>query len=486
MKRGDFPTLTRAGFVLPTIKASYEAAGTGRRSAGWATTSTGPNVTALPNLTALRARARYGARNDPYAAGALDKLVSNTIGTGITPKPQHPNATLRAVMQDLWSDWCDEADADGVLEFYGLQALMTRAVYEAGECFARLRSRRASDGLSVPLQVQILEADFVPLGLNTKTPAGNRIRAGIEFNAIGQRVAYWLHPEHPGETPQGGLSLAKLTRVPAENILHIYEPLRPGQLRGIPQAAPVLLRLRALDQFDDATLFRQQVANLFAGFIKRPAPDGTDPLTGKTPDYDASHTPIAALEPGTMQELLPGEDVEFANPPGAGGEYPNFMRQQLLAVATGYGLPYEVLTGDLVGVSDRAIRVVLNEFRRRIQQRQWAVFVHQFCRPIRNRWLDLAVLSGAINIPDYAQNARVYRRTKWAPQGWAYIHPVQDVQAKKLEVRAGFRSRSDVVLEQGYDAEGIDAEQAADNQRADSLGLRYDSDPRHDKGASNA
>ena len=47
-----------------------------------------------------------------------------------------------------------------------------------------------------------------------------------------------------------------------------------------------------------------------------------------------------------------------------------------------------------------------------------------------------------------------------------------------MEVRAGFTSRSEVALRQGYDAELIDAENAADIARADALGLAYDSDPR--------
>ena len=32
--------------------------------------------------------------------------------------------------------------------------------------------------------------------------------------------------------------------------------------------------MRSLDNYDDAVLFRQEVANLFAGFISRPPPEG--------------------------------------------------------------------------------------------------------------------------------------------------------------------------------------------------------------------
>jgi len=292
--------------------------------------------------------------------------------------------------------WGEEADADGVTDIYGLQALSCRAGYESGECFIRIRIRRPEDGLTVPMQLQALESEFVPYDKNELLKNGNRIMAGIEFNPIGQRVAYWMYPNHPGDgriMPAAASNVP--VRVPASQVLHIFEQLRPGQIRGVPVLAPVLAKLTALDEFDDAVLFRQEVSNLFAGFITKPAPEDPviDPVTGQVVETDQDgFTPMVGLEPGSMQELLPGEEVNFSEPPDAGNTYPDFMRQQLQASAAGAGLPYEVLTGDLRGVNDRVIRVVLNEFRRRIEQRQFGVYVHQLCRPVRAVWLDMAYI----------------------------------------------------------------------------------------------
>lgn len=478
-----YPMLTRRGFLLPSrLQGSYDAAGTGRRSKTINAPGTGPATASISGLGMLRRRSHAAVRNNPYAFSAIDRLVSNTIGTGIVPKPKHKVKEIRVALQELWEDWGEEADADGITDIYGLEALVCRAVYESGECFIRLRPRRLSDGLLVPLQLQVLEPEFVPYEKNELLSNGNQIMAGMEFNAIGQRVAYWMYLSHPGDSrtvPAGTYN--KLVRIPADQVLHIYEPLRPGQLRGVPVLAPVLARLTALDEFDDAVLFRQEIANLFAGFITKPAPEEQeiDPITGQAVVMDSDgYSPMVGLEPGTMQELLPGEEVNFSEPPDAGNTYSDFMRQQLQAAAAGSGLPYELLTGDLREVNDRVIRVVLNEFRRRIEQRQFGVFVHQFCRPVRAAWLDMAVLSGAIALPDYGENRRQYLRTRWIPQGWAYIHPLQDVQTKRIEVRAGFKSKTEVALSQGYDTETIDAENAADNERADQLGLSYDSDAR--------
>lgn len=475
----QFPTLSRSGFLLPSnIKASYEGAGEGRRSASWEASDNGINSINTPALRNLRARSRAAVRNDPYAFNVIDKRVSNLIGTGITPRPTTDDAALRKVKQQLWDDWVDEADADELTDFYGMQALVARTVETAGECFVRLRPRSLDEGLAVPLQLQTLAPEFVPHDKFETTQNGNIIRAGIEFNPAGKRVAYWMYRSHPRDSSSLNSGYNQLVRVPASQVLHIFEPVEPGQLRGVPRLAPVLKRLRSLDNYDDAVLFRQEVANLFAGFISRPPPDAgqtpRDPVTGQllVTDRDG-FTPMVALEPGTMQELAPGEEVEFSKPPDAGNNYPDFMRQQLMAAAAGSGTPYEILTGDMREVNDRALRVVLNEFRRRLEQLQFGVYVHQLCRPVRAAWMDMAVLSGALVLEDYAQRRREYLRTRWVPQGWAYIQPVQDVQARRMEVQAGFASRSEMVLRTGYDAETVDAENAADLARATDLGLNY-------------
>ncbi|WP_443701191.1 phage portal protein, partial [Pseudomonas sp.] len=340
------------------------------------------------------------------------------------------------------------------------------------------RPRSLDEGLAVPLQVQVLAPEFVPHDKFETTKSGNIIRAGIEFSPMGKRVAYWMYRSHPRDASSLNSGYNQLVRVPASQVLHIFEPVEPGQLRGVPRLSPVLKRLRSLDNYDDAVLFRQEVANLFAGFITKPAQDAgqvpRDPVTGQllNPDRDG-FTPMVALEPGTMQELGVGEEVEFSKPPDAGNNYPDFMRQQLMAAAAGSGTPYEILTGDMRGVNDRALRVVLTEFRRRLEQLQFGVYVHQLCRPVRAAWMDMGVLSGALSLPDYAKRRREYQRTRWVPQGWAYIQPVQDVQAKILEVNAGFGSRSEMVLRTGYDAETVDLENAADAERARRLGLNY-------------
>jgi lambda family phage portal protein len=402
------------------------------------------------------------------------------IGTGIKPLSQAPDPALRTQIQALWLRWTDESDADGLLDFYGQQAQATRCWLEAGEVFARDRFRLPADGLSVPYQVQVLEPELCPHTHTAFTSGGNRIRAGMEFNAIGKRVAYYFHTSRPDL--DGDFDPSQLRRVPAESVHHVYDPLRAGQLRGIPHLTQALIKLHELDKFDDATLLRQQLANMFVAFLKRNAgvsdSETLNPLTGG-PVTSTDEPPMLTLEPGIFQQLEPGEDVTFSEPPDMQAGYADFMRLHLRAVAVATGVPYEVLTGDMTGMNDRTVRVVLNEFKRRMQMLQHQILVFQFCVPIWSAWIRRAFLSGALPMPaDYAVNPQPYEAVKWMPSRWAYLHPVQDVEADREAIRAGFTTRSAVVSEYGEDAEQIDAEQGADNDRADALGLKYSSDSR--------
>lgn len=450
----------------PPITAQYDAASRGRRMRGWVAPSTGPNV-ATKGLQTIRDRARDFDRNDWQGESGTQKWATNLIGIGIRPRFKRvTDPVRRQEINDTWSDFVQSADADCVLNLYGLQTLAVRSWLVSGEVFIRKRLRSTEAALDVPLQIQLIEADFVPL-LDADTyqglPDGNTIRQGIERNKYGRRVAYWVYKEHPGD--QAGMPQAdKLLRILASDMLHVFEPKRPGQLRGVPDVAPVLGRARTIGDYDDAVSERMRLANLFTGWITRQLPagpdDGTNPLNG-LPYETLGDRPLASLEPGLLQELDPGESIQWSNPPEAGTTYSDYMRTQHQATGAGRGLPYEIFSGDIKDVSDRTLRIAIQEFRRFAEQRQWQILIPQMCDPIVRWFAEACVLAGLIDPAE----VDLVRRCEQSPHGWQYIHPVQDVTGKKLEVEAGFRSRSSVIAERGDDPEEVDAERLLDDER---------------------
>jgi len=237
-----------------------------------------------------------------------------------------------------------------------------------------------------------------------------------------------------------------------------------------------MVRLFLLDQYDDAELDRKKTAAMFAGFITKTAPE--DPMMGES-DADLDGAAIASLEPGTMQVLLPGEDVKFSSPADVGGGYEAFQYRTLLAVSASLGLPYHLVTGDVRQANYSSLRAELVEFRRRVQQLQHGVIAHQLCRPIWARWLETAQLAGRLDLPDPASA----RMVQWIPPRWDWVDPLKDIQAQVLAMEAGITSRRKVVEATGYDVEEVDRENAADAARTKQLRLRYRTSPVETQGA---
>ena len=459
-----------------TVRARLEGAMSRRRLRGWQPPLENINSLVASGGPRLLARSRELVVTNGYAANACEAYAANLVGDGIKPSSLIQDGELRDRIQRLWLAWTDQVDADGLTDFYGLQAMIAREMFVAGECFVRIRPRRAEDGLLVPMQLQLLQAEMLPFEMTKSTPSGNPIRCGIEFDLIGRRVAYHFRRRHPGDSTDRGPAIPETTRVPAEDVLHIYRPIDAGQIRGLPHVAPAMVRLFLLDQYDDAELDRKKTAAMFAGFVTKNAPE--DPMMGEIED-EGTGIGIASLEPGTLQVLLPGEDIKFSSPADVGGGFEAFQYRTLLAISASLGLPYHLVTGDVRQANYSSLRAELVEFRRRIGQLQHGVIAHQFCRPVWQRWLEAAALSGALDLPDI----KVARAVHWIPPRWDWVDPLKDIQAQLLGINAGLMSRRKAVEATGYDIEEIDRENAADAERAASLGLTYSTSPGETQGA---
>lgn len=471
------------GHPIPRAAAAgaYEGAASGRRMGTWGTSAIGPNSSLYSSLNSLRSRSRQLRRNNPLVDGGASGYIANIIGSGINPRWQiKDNPQLKEEIQELWNDWTEESDFYDLLDFYGQQSLGVSAMIDAGEFLCRFIDAGPGEYETVPLKLQLLEADHLDEKFNSVAPNGNEIRMGIEIDQLGRRQAYWLWNEHPGEMLSFTSNATERIRVPREDMIHVFSPQRIGQMRGRPWLSSIIVKLHELDQYEDAELVRKKTAAMFGGFITQ-AQDydaAAAGIIGRSLGTDGNSNDIIALEPGTFPVLPVGKDVKFSNPVDVGTTYEVWIKQQIREIAVGMGVTYEQLTGDLSGVNYSSIRAGLLEFRRRVNQLQYQILIHQFCRPIARRWMDAAVLCGALRIPDYYPHRRRYRRVKWRPDGWPWVDPVKDQLAQQMAIRNGFKSRARVVAELGDDVETVDAEIVEDNKRADSAGLVLDSDPR--------
>jgi lambda family phage portal protein len=419
----------------------------------------------------ITARARWLVRNNGYASNAIESWAGNVVGAGIKPSSLIKDSALKEAVHRLWLDWTDESDAEGFTDFYGQQRRAAREVFIAGEVFLRFRPRRPEDGLAVPLQLQMLPAEMLPLHRNEPAPNGNVIRQGIEFDRIGRRVAYHFLRRHPGDVTDQGVA-GETVRVPAAEVIHVIDPVDAGQLRGISRFAPGIVKLFLLDQYDDAELDRKKVAAMHALFITTPAP--AEPFDVAESDGGERRMD---LQPGQVVMLEPGEEIQTSAPADVGQTYEPFQYRTLLQVSAALGVPYAFLSNDMLKANYSNSRLALLEFRRRIEAYQHAVMVWQICRRVWQRWLDTAVFSGALALPDYEENRRAYLGCAWLPPRWDWVDPLKDARAEIEQIEAGLKSRTQALAERGYDAEQVDAEIAADRAREQRLGLTFGGTP---------
>lgn len=441
------------------VKNRLEGAMSARRLRSWRPALENINSMIASGGLSLLARAREMVVNNGYVANAAEAFASSMVGDGIKPSPLIEDDDLRKLINRLWLEWTWQSDADGITDLYGQQAMIARELFVAGECFVRIRKRFSSDGLVSPVQIQLLQSELLSYE-TLDLPNGNRLRSGIEFDQIGKRVNYHFYKSHPGDSTDRS-TLGK-TIVPADEICHIYKPLDAGQVRGLSEIAPAMVKLFLLDQYDDAELDRKKTAAMFAGFVT--SEPGEDV-------FDEDEDGLLPLEPGLLQQLSPGQSIVFSEPGDVGTNYEAFQRRVLLAASSAMRIPYHMVTNDVTGANYSSLRASLVDYRRRIGQLQYATIIHQFMRPIWGAFLEGIYLNGKLNV-----SPEVFDQIKAAnfiPPKWDWVDPLKDISAAILEMKHGITSRRKVVESKGSDIEEIDAEVSADMERAKELGIQF-------------
>lgn len=455
------------------LRRGYDGAIRGSGTDGWVALGTSADAEIGAASAMLRNRSRDLVRNNPIAAQAVQVLINNIVGTGIQPRAATKDKALNDKVNALWKRWSARCDAHGHTDFHGLVALAVREMIEGGDVFCLQRpQRRGSPGLAVPLKIELREADHLDAGkFLSEGPASPRIVQGIETDADGNRIGYWMFPDHPGDQWPVFSRRLESVRIPAARVAHMFERQRV-QMRGVPWGTPALRDLRDIDDYKRAELVRKKTEACFVGVVIDDE-DGT--VAGQSKPglngnlVDSGGNVIEEWAPGMMAYSRGGRDVKFNQPHAVGGVY-EWNKTQLHYVAAGFRVPYALMTGDLSQANFSSSRVGLNEFRRMIEALQWQTVIPMCCQPIWDWFIAFAQISGQLPDGEIA--------VEWAPPRFEAVNPLQDATADLLEVRAGFSTRSQQIARRGYDPGEITEEWAKDAEAADAAGLVFDSDPR--------
>jgi lambda family phage portal protein len=325
---------------------------------------------------------------------------------------------------------------------------------ESGEIVLRFIDQQLDDKLAVPLKLQLLEADFIDhfregvfaIDANQQAAGVVRNRLGVGLGKFDEWRGLWLWPRHPGEM-QAILDTRNFMSefIERDQLVHMFKRERPGQVRGVPWFAPILTTARDLADLLDAANVKARVEACFAGFIINS--DESLPLlddNGQGGDLSLPNAMGSTLEPGMLKELRSGQDIKFAAPTST-SQLDTMLISNLQAMAAGVGCTYDQATGDLRQANYSSLRAGKIEFWRLIGKLQQHVVIHQFCKPIWNKFTDRAVLAG-----------RLPARTQGYPCRWVVpakemIDPKKDFDAIKNLVRAGAMTPQEFIASFGGD-----------------------------------
>lgn len=437
----------------------------------WMPMAGSANADTIRDLPVLRSRSRDQMRNAPVALGALNTTVSHVVGTGLTYTPAIDakflgldNKQAEAWQDDVkrrFSTWAGSVDCDCArqLDFYGLQELGFRSFLESGDSFV-ITPRLARNGKPAQLALQLVEADRV---CNPNRVAdGPALIDGAEIDPpTGEVLAFHVARLHPGGVNVSGNVWDRVgvrgSSTGRRNVLHIFKPLRPGQVRGVPWIAPIIEPLKQLGRWSDAELNAAVVSGLMATFIKMD-PEAFDTLYDEDAQgaiIDSASKWSGEMESGKAINLMPGESIESPTPGRPNPAFDPFWTAMVRQIGMALEMPYEVLVMHFQSSYSAARAALLMAWKSFRSKRD--MLAKTMCQPVLELWLADEVAEGRISAPGFFADDVVraaWCAAIWTGDGPGSIDPAKEVDAAQKRVDLGISTKqAESILHDGVDWE---------------------------------
>jgi lambda family phage portal protein len=467
---------------------AYIAGRRSRRNEGWSTPSGDGNTELGAAAKTMRGRSRDLKRNNRYARNALLQLASHA--SGLTPRsaipvPEGASAAerekirgLNARVDSVFAQWSEGCMSDGAGDYMTAQLQATLGMFESGDSFTRKRVRRLSDGLIVPLALEVLEADFCDHTKNEVLKSGGWIIQGIEHSPIGMRDAYHLYRMHPDMALPGlplNASSFDTVRVTASQVAHLYPKpfVRPQQVRGEPWLHAITRDLHDFAGYADAERVRLRSAATIMGIVESdddwtPGDEDDEMPTGINALRNADGDVIERMRPGMIAYATNGAKIKFNSPPNSEG-FQSYTSVDLHGQAAGVSMPYELFSGDLSGTNFSSIMFGMGGFWRMFDFVQLHAVIPLWARPVWKWFVELGAAAGSL--------PREAGPVRWVRKPWPVVDPIKQNKGRMIAVRAGADSLPNWIAETGKDPEDVMRDQVEIQRWARENGIVLDSIP---------
>lgn len=470
------------------VLAAYEAA-TPSRLRKFRRDQGSPDKQVAKGAVPIRNQARHLEQNHDIARGILRVMVNNIVGPsgiGIEPQPRLADGRIHedyaASLREAWRDWCRRPEVTHRLHWASVQRQAVRTWIRDGEVFAQQLIGAVpllEHGTRVPYSLELFEPDMVPMDYDN----GDRIRQGIERNAWGRPVGFYVYKRHPGDQLVSHSS-NDLKRIDAARMLHLALLDRIGQLRGVSEFASVITRLEDIKDYEESERVAAKIAAMLTAYVKKGTPDLYDPTTLPKDSSGNTLPREVRFAPGmVIDNLLPGEEVGLIDSKRPNPNVITFRQGQLRAVAGGFGVSYSSASRDYNGTFSAQRQELVEQWTHYATLTD--EFTGQFVRPVWESFVLAAHLSGVVPTPrdvvlESADDAL------YVGQSMPWIDPYKEALAWEMLVKAGFASEIEVMRKRGVNPRDVLEQISAHRAAAKEKGLVFSSDAANDQAAAPA
>ncbi len=430
----------------------------------WGLSSGSADAELNPSLVSLRSDSRDLLRNAPLATGAINTVVTNVIGTGLKPQAQVDVDVLKEVVgldddqiekfeRDAerefryWSK-AEICDASKKQNFNGLLDLAFRSVLESGDLFV-VRRMKSPGPKRYGTSLKFIEADRVANPKNGADTA--KISAGVEHDEDGAPIKYHIFKRHPGDKLAHKDMTASTPVSPTFTngewqVLHLFRRLRPEQTRGIPYLAPVIEIFKSLDRYTEAEITAAVISGMYTVFHKTGGGQGVGALAEESSSQDSDEE--IRLGSGTILEMGPEDEVEFANPLRPNTAFDPFVLAILRQIGAALEIPFEILIkhfGQSFSASQGAILEAWKFFKAR---RFW--LAENFADPVWEAVITEAVARGYIDAPGFFSSPIIraaYLGVEWIGPPRGVIDPVKEAKANEIAEDRSWKTAGGITSE---------------------------------------
>lgn len=319
----------------PWTLRRWEAAETNRLNSAHWTKATGQTINAdlAGSLKTLRARCTYEASNNPIVEGMIHSHASDIVGPdGPTLDVLSDSDEYNEALEAEWRNWSNphplsglpKPDAAGMLTLADLLRQNVWQWWTKGEDLTQITTEEAPGG---QVAMRFLAIDPDRLDTSPEHAGDPNVALGVRRSRSGRPLQYFI-----ADTTQFGpysLIGTKYDTFSADDIIHQFEQMEPGQIRGFPWLASGLPTIAELRDYDTSVLDCARAAAALCVVWYTEHPDAQYIEVNESVD----------IERNKQWTGPPGWKPQVIDPKQPAAQYVQFRTERLRELGRGRSIP---------------------------------------------------------------------------------------------------------------------------------------------------